>query len=104
VLRRLCEFDCDVVGCFPDGASLLTAAPYLAPDVAVVDLQMPGPNGLDVCRQLKTIMPEIRVVIITAYGSDELMMDASTAGVDAFVSKFALGTDLIPAIIADGRK
>src|SRR5262245_34721815 len=97
-LSRLFAFDCDVVECFTDGASLLAAAPHLAPDVVAVDLQMPGPNGLEVCRQLKACMPHVRVIIFTAYESDELKMAASTAGADGFLSKFALNKDLIAGI------
>jgi len=103
-LRRLCAFDCDVVGCFTDGVSLLVAGAHLAPDVVAMDLQMPGLNGLEVCRRLKATRPQIRVVLFSADGSDALKMEASTAGADAFVSKFTLATDLIPAITGENYK
>src|SRR5437763_4135076 len=60
---RLLESGCDVVGTVADGRALLEAVPQLRPDIVVVDIAMPLLNGLDAARQLKRIMPEVKVIM-----------------------------------------
>lgn len=97
-LRRLLEPDCKVLGCFTTCSSLLEAAPHLLPDVVVLDVSMPDMNGLEACRQLKQRIAQVRVVFLTASDDEEIKDRAFEIGALAFVHKYRIATDLLPAI------
>src|SRR5262245_23018855 len=65
-LAKLLEPSCDVVGTVADGRALLAAAPQLRPDIAVLDIAMRLLNGLTATRQLKRVLPSVRVIFLTA--------------------------------------
>lgn len=69
-----------------------------APDVAVVDLQMPGIGGIETIRRMKLAAPELRVVAITAHGDDYAPAAVLEAGADAFVEKQRTAELLVDAI------
>ena len=96
--RRLLEPSCDVVGCVRDGRALFEAAIALEPDVIVADLAMPGMNGLDACRSIKSSLPGTKVVLVTAGGDEQVAHAAFRAGASAFVLKYAAARDLLTAI------
>ena len=95
---RLLEPSCDVVGSVRDGRALLDAAVALKPDVIVADLAMPEVSGLDVCRTIKALLPQTKVVLVTAGGDENVARAAFRAGASAFVLKFAAAQDLHVAI------
>src|SRR6476660_2847971 len=64
-LEHLLQSHFEVVGTVSDGRALLKAASELKPDVAVVDIGMPLLNGLDAGEQLKSVQPDIKVIILT---------------------------------------
>ena len=64
-----------VVASVPNGSAAMDAVGTLRPDVLVIDLMMPGPDGLEVCRKVKAVIPEIAVVIVTAF--DDMDVQAS---------------------------
>jgi DNA-binding NarL/FixJ family response regulator len=97
-LRRLLQPDCDILGCFTTCASLLEAAPQLGPDVVVLDVRMPDMNGLEACRQLKQKIARVNVVILSASDDEEIEERAFATGALAFVYKYRITTDLLPAI------
>ena len=97
-LRRMLEPDYDVVGCFTSSVSFLEAAPRLLPDAVVLDLFMPGMNGLETCQRLTELVPNTGVIMLTASYDEAIEIEALSAGALAFVRKYAITTDLVPAI------
>ena len=98
--RRLLEPTYEVVGCVRDGRALLEAATALVPDVIVADLSMPQMNGLDACRQIKSAIPQTKIVLVTAGGDEWVARAAFDAGASAFLLKHSAADDLITAIQA----
>ena len=92
--------DYDIVGSVGDGVRLLEAAERLKPDLIVLDLYMPGMNGLDACRELTRRVPQTRIVVVTAEDDAAVQQVVMAAGAFAYVEKGALGTDLLPAVKA----
>lgn len=95
---KLLESECDVVGAVADGRALLEAAPKLRPDVVVVDIAMPMLNGLDAARQLKRVMPDVKVVFLTVSEDPDLAAEAFRAGGSAFLLKNSAASELRQAI------
>jgi DNA-binding NarL/FixJ family response regulator len=79
--------DFEVVTCCPDGATALEAVSKYQPDVLVMDLRMPGLNGLDVLRALSVKQSVTRIVLLTAIVRDSEVMDAVRLGVRGIVLK-----------------
>ena len=102
---KLLESEFDVVGAVADGRALLEAAPKLRPDVVVVDVAMPLLNGLDAARQLKTLMPAVKVVFLTVNEDPDLAVEAFRAGGSAFLLKNSAASELAQAItnVVQGR-
>ena len=96
-IGRLLELDCEVVGTVSDGGALLEAAQRLAPDVIVLDLNLPNLNGLAACRQITRLHPEMKVIMFTAVNDPQARQAFFEAGASAFVSKLA-SVDLLPTI------
>ena len=92
--------DYEVVGRVGDGIRLLEEARRLQPEVIVLDLNMPAMNGLDACRELRRIVPQTRIVVVTAEDDPAVQQVVLAAGAFAYVGKGALGTDLLPAVRA----
>ena len=97
---KLLEADCDVVGAVADGRALLEAAPKLRPDVVVLDVAMPMLNGLDAARQLKRLMPAVKVVFLTVNEDPDLAAEAFRAGAAAFLLKNSAASELLQAIFS----
>jgi DNA-binding NarL/FixJ family response regulator len=75
----------------------------LAPDVVVLDIRLPGGDGLEACRQIKALRPETRIIILTSYPDDEKLFDAIGCGADGYVLKQIGSDDLIRALEQVGR-
>jgi len=97
-LSGLLRNDFAVVGTVADGTRLLEAARELRPSVIVTDITMPGMNGLEVLRRLKTDGVPTKVIILTMHADAQLAADALRAGASGFVVKHAAGRELITAI------
>ena len=95
---RLISSSCDVVGTVTTGAQLLDAARRFAPDVIVVDLNLPDMSGLDACRQLKAASPRASVILLTAASDPKVREGAFESGASAFIPKHRAGDELLPAI------
>jgi DNA-binding NarL/FixJ family response regulator len=102
---KLLEPDCDVVGAVTDGRALLETAPKLRPDVVVLDIAMPLLNGLDAARQLKRLMPAVKVIFLTVNEDPDLAAEAFQAGGSAFLLKNSAASELLQAIqeVVQGR-
>ncbi len=94
----LLEPDCDVVGAVADGRALLEVAPELRPDIVVLDIAMPSLNGLDAARQLKRIMPEVKVIFLTVSEDPDLAAEAFRAGASGYLLKNSAASELLQAI------
>ena len=99
-LRALLSYydDVEVVGEAQDGAESVVRVDELRPDIVLMDIAMPGMNGLEATRQIRLKHPEIRVVILTQHEDPQYVLPLLQAGASGFVSKRALGTDLINAL------
>jgi DNA-binding NarL/FixJ family response regulator len=102
---RLLEADCDVVGAVGDGRALLEVAPELRPDIVVLDIAMPLLNGLDAARQLKRVMPKVKVIFLTMNEDPEVAAEAFRAGASGYLLKNSAAAELLQAIreVSRGR-
>ena len=84
----LAQFDgLEVVGAAPDGEAAVTMAVELRPDVVLMDLVMPGLDGVDATRRILAAMPRTQVVILSAYADDESVFAAINAGASGYLTK-----------------
>lgn len=88
----------DVVGEAGSVGEALTRIPALQPDVAVLDVRLPDGNGIELCRDLLSRLPELRCLMLTSFTSDEAMLDAILAGASGYVVKDIKGMELAKAI------
>jgi DNA-binding NarL/FixJ family response regulator len=95
---RLLAPTCDIVGSVPDGRALLHAVPELRPDVVVLDISMPLLNGLDAARQLKSTMPEAKVIFLTVNEDPDMAAAAIRAGASGYLLKNSAAAELLQAI------
>jgi DNA-binding NarL/FixJ family response regulator len=97
------EGDIEVVGEATDGQEALKLTLEQSPDVAVLDIQMPGLNGIEVTRRIKAERPAVRVMVLTAYDDDPYIFAALQAGASGYVLKSAPSDELIRAVRAVSR-
>ncbi|MET8764269.1 response regulator transcription factor [Lentzea sp. NPDC004782] len=90
--------DLEVVGEASSVTEALTMIPATNPDVAVLDVRLPDGNGIELCRELRSRLPELQVLMLTSFTDDEALFDAIMAGASGFVLKRILGTDLTTAV------
>jgi len=70
------------------------------PHLVVMDITLPGMNGIEATRQIKSFLPSVKVVMLTIHESDAFRADAMAAGASAYVPKPAAQTELVPALAA----
>ena len=94
-----------VVGISTSGQGVIDFVRALAPDVALVDLRMPGISGADVARAVRARYPDTRVVILSAYDDREIVQLAIAAGATGYVSKDSPPEEIVRAVCraADGE-
>ncbi len=88
----------EVVGEAGSVGEAMVKIPALQPDVAVLDVRLPDGNGIELCRDLLSDLPDLRCLMLTSYTSDEAMLDAILAGASGFVVKDIKGMALAQAI------
>jgi DNA-binding NarL/FixJ family response regulator len=98
------EHDISVVGEAGTAQSALARIPALRPDVAVLDVRLPDGDGVSVCREIRSRMPEIACLMLTSFSDDEALFEAIMAGASGYVLKQIRALDLVGAVrtIASG--
>jgi DNA-binding NarL/FixJ family response regulator len=99
-LRMLCDAEPDltVVGEAANGRDAIALAARLAPDVIVMDLRMPGVDGITATGRILAERPAVRVVVLTTFGDDDHLYPALTAGACGFLLKDAPPVELLDGI------
>jgi DNA-binding NarL/FixJ family response regulator len=92
------EPDLQVVGEAASVSEALARVPKIQVDVAVLDVRMPDGNGVELCRDLRSQVPDLNCLMLTSYADDEALFDAIMAGASGFVLKQVLGNDLLNAV------
>ena len=90
----------EVVGEASDGAEAVEKARNLSPDVMVLDVTMPKMNGLDACRVLRRLSPQLEILFVTQHDSPQMMREALEAGARGYVVKSNAARDLLEAVEA----
>ena len=96
VLNRADGFSC--VSRYANAEDALKDLPQAKPDVVLMDINLPGMNGVECVRQLKKIAPEIQVMMLTVYEDTENIFDALAAGASGYMLKRTAGKELLEAI------
>ncbi len=84
-------------GCVADGVRAIVAE---NPDVALVDVELPDGDGVEVCQALSTLAPEVRILVLTSFADDDTLFAAIDAGADGYVLKRVAGAELVRNIRA----
>jgi two-component system response regulator DegU len=87
-----------VVGEAEDGSECLEKTSALIPDVVVLDIKLPGMSGIEVCKQLKTSHPLIKVIMLSMYEDYEYVNQALQAGADGYLLKKVASSELVSAV------
>ena len=90
--------DLEVVGEAGTAAEAMQRVPATKPDVAVLDVRLPDGTGIEVCRDLRSQMPDLRCLMLTSFNDDEALFDAIMAGAAGYVLKEVRGSDLIDSV------
>ncbi|MER7172133.1 response regulator transcription factor [Streptomyces mesophilus] len=99
------EEDIEVVGEAATAEQALVRGPALRPDVAVLDVRLPDGDGITVCRELRSHMPDLACLMLTSFDDEDALLDAIMAGAAGYVLKQIKGSDLISAVrtVASGQ-
>lgn len=103
-LRMLLEARADirVVGSVGDGRTALRRISELAPEIAILDISMPDLDGIEVTRQLHSIYPDIKVIILSVHSTSEHIFRALRAGARGYLIKESTGDEVVDAVYAVG--
>ena len=95
----------DVVGDAGDGVSAIEKTKRLLPDVVVLDISIPKINGIETAKQIRSIDPDIKIIVLTMYEAKDIITRMLDIGVSAYLNKESTDTDLVAAIEAtmDGQ-
>jgi DNA-binding NarL/FixJ family response regulator len=96
--QKLLEPEYEVVGCVGDGHALLKAAVKLRPDVVLVDVGMPLLNGLDAGRELKKLMPGVKLIFLTMNPDPDVASEALRIGASGYLLKNSREDELLQAV------
>jgi DNA-binding NarL/FixJ family response regulator len=92
------EPDITVIGEAANAAQALVRVPALRPDVAVLDVRLPDGDGVTVCRELRSRLPELACLMLTSFDDEEALLDSIMAGASGYVLKQIQGSDLVSAV------
>ncbi|MGA3284799.1 MAG: response regulator transcription factor [Verrucomicrobiota bacterium] len=96
VLNRAEGFHC--ASQYANAEDALKDLPQVRPDVVLMDINLPGMNGVECVRQLKTLLPEIQVMMLTVYEDTENIFNALAAGASGYLLKRTSSKELLEAI------
>lgn len=88
----------EVAGEAATAAQALARGPALKPDVAVLDVRLPDGDGITVCRELRSRMPDLACLMLTSFDDEDALLDAIMAGAAGYVLKQINGSDLVSAV------
>ncbi|MER6073382.1 response regulator transcription factor [Streptomyces sp. NPDC001817] len=99
------EPDICVVGDADTAEHALARGPAVRPDVAVLDVRLPDGDGISVCRELRSRMPQLACLMLTSFDDEDALLDAIMAGASGYVLKQIKGSDLLSAVrtVASGQ-
>lgn len=92
------EDDLHVVGDAGTVREALVRIPLVRPRVAVLDVRLPDGNGVELCRDLRALMPDLACLMLTSFADDQALLDAVLAGAAGYVLKNIRGGDLVGAV------
>lgn len=92
------EKDIEIAGQASDGAEAVELVARHLPDMVLMDLKMPGMNGIEATRQIRTRYPAVKVLVLTTYDDDEWVFDAIRAGAAGYLLKDTPRADLVKAV------
>ena len=92
------EDDFEIVGEAASAQEALVRLPATNADVAVLDVRLPDGSGVEVCREIRSKLPNVHCLMLTSYADDEAMVDALLAGAGGYVLKDIRGADLVGAV------
>ncbi|MFF7389370.1 response regulator [Streptomyces scabiei] len=92
------EPDISVIGEAGTVEQALVRVPALRPQVAVLDVRLPDGDGITVCRELRSRMPELICLMLTSFDDEEALLDSIMAGASGYVLKQIRGSDLVSAV------
>ncbi|WKX01705.1 response regulator transcription factor (plasmid) [Rhodococcus aetherivorans] len=87
-----------IVGEASSCGEALVRVPAARPDVAVLDVRLPDGNGIELCRELRSQLPELRCLMLTSFTDEHAMLDAILAGASGYALKDIRGTELTDAV------
>lgn len=96
IVRRTEGFEC--VGSYVDGEQAMVALPTLRPRVVLMDINLPGMNGMECVAQLSRILPETQMIMITVYDDTEAIFESLAAGAGGYLLKPVRSAQLVSAI------
>ena len=104
-LRTVLEFEPDlrVVGEAGDAAAGVQAAAALRPDLVLMDVRLGGIDGVTACREIRSRLPEVRVLMLTSFADEDVVMASIMAGAAGFVTKNVGRAELLAAIRSVAR-
>jgi len=86
------------LGMYPNGEDAVLEIPLLRPEVALVDINLPGMSGIECVERLKTLLPKLQVLMLTKYEESDLIFSSLRAGASGYLLKKMLTTELVSAI------
>ncbi|MGC9541277.1 response regulator [Streptomyces sp. UG1] len=92
------EPDISVVGEAATAEQALVRVPALRPQVAVLDVRLPDGDGVTVCRELRSRLPDLTCLMLTSFDDEEALLDSIMAGASGYVLKQIQGSDLVAAV------
>ncbi|MGO4201916.1 response regulator [Rhodococcus sp. TAF43] len=92
------DSEMEVIGQAENRSQALARIPALRPDVVLLDVRLPDGSGIDVCRQLRTRLPELRCLVVTSFRDERAMREATAAGAKGYVVKDIRGMQLVEAV------
>lgn len=90
--------DCECIGVYPNGASAVTKLPELAPDVILMDINLPDINGVDCVSQIAPQLPNTQIIMLTIYQNPEMIFQALAAGAHGYLVKPVMPQKILEAI------
>jgi DNA-binding NarL/FixJ family response regulator len=96
--RRILEEEYEIIGTAEDGRALLEVAERCKPHIVLLDISMPLLNGIDAARQLKKLLPDVKVIMVTMHADPAYLNEAFKAGAVGYLLKRSAGSELTQAI------